>query len=235
MGKIEEAVKWAYQIAIDDTHGYSQVNRNDPDYDCSSLVATALNKGGFNVSPSSWTGNLYSQLIACGFNLVSDSPKRGDIYMSHNSRLQHVVICYNENEVIQATSAENGGNDGETGDQTGSEICVSKFYVPTGGWDYHFRYPENESVASKFITECGYERVDVQVPYLCFGYSGSAVYVLQTILLGEGYSLGDCGVDGDFGYLTEKAVKEFQTDAELDADGIVGENTWQSLLTMWKR
>lgn len=35
MSKIENAVAWAEQIAADDQHGYSQVHRNGPDYDCS--------------------------------------------------------------------------------------------------------------------------------------------------------------------------------------------------------
>ena len=40
--------------------------------------------------------------------------------------------------------------------------------------------------------------------------------------------------DGIFGLLTEEAVKEFQTEHALKADGIVGEKTWAALKTAEK-
>ena len=50
-----------------------------------------------------------------------------------------------------------------------------------------------------------------------------------------GYNLGICGVDGDFGTATEKALKEFQRDHDgpdgkaLAIDGICGPATWWAL------
>lgn len=35
MEKIENAVNWIKKVANDNTHGYDQTNRWDPDYDCS--------------------------------------------------------------------------------------------------------------------------------------------------------------------------------------------------------
>ena len=57
------------------------------------------------------------------------------------------------------------------------------------------------------------------------------VYVkeLQMDLDKLGYNLGICGIDGDFGSATEKAVKEFQRDHGLTQDGICGEKTWTAL------
>ena len=57
------------------------------------------------------------------------------------------------------------------------------------------------------------------------------VYVreCQTMLQGLGYSLGICGVDGDFGTATEAAVKQFQKDHGLAADSVVGVKTWAAL------
>ena len=43
-------------------------------------------------------------------------------------------------------------------------------------------------------------------------------------------SVGRSGVDGIYGADTEKAVKQFQKDKGLTADGIVGENTMKELL-----
>ena len=58
------------------------------------------------------------------------------------------------------------------------------------------------------------------------------VYVkeLQTALDKLGYNLGICGIDGDFGTATEKAVKEFQRDNGLSVDGICGPKTWTALI-----
>ena len=58
---------------------------------------------------------------------------------------------------------------------------------------------------------------------------GDAVIELQNKLVKLGYYLGSCGVDGDFGKDTEKAVKEFQEDHGLNPDGVVGKKTWEAL------
>ena len=252
MGDINKAVEWAVQIANDNTHGYDQSHRNGPDYDCSSLVATALNKAGFNVSPYSWTGNLYNQLIACGFKLVNDAPKRGDIYMSHNDRFQHIVICVNSWQIVQASKNENGGySGGQPGDQTGNEIAVCAFYNPYGGWDYHFRYeqlthvqsesipigepekPAPEPIPTTPIENTTIKFINVKAVELSKGCTGDAVCVLQCLLLRQYYDLGAYGIDGDFGNCTEQAVRDYQEDTRLVVDGIVGQNTWSMLLQRW--
>lgn len=66
-------------------------------------------------------------------------------------------------------------------------------------------------------------------PTLRRGSKGEYVTLLQTQLINRGYDLGKCGVDGDFGRATESAVKAFQRDYGLTADGVVGEKTWQAL------
>jgi len=61
-------------------------------------------------------------------------------------------------------------------------------------------------------------------------YRGKADYattlILQTKLNGMGYSLV---ADGDFGLKTEAAVRRFQQNNGLDADGIVGPLTWAKI------
>lgn len=63
------------------------------------------------------------------------------------------------------------------------------------------------------------------------GMSGGDVKSLQRLLFADGYSVGRCGDDGDFGPDTEKAVIKYQRDHALDADGIAGINT---LTALWK-
>lgn len=64
------------------------------------------------------------------------------------------------------------------------------------------------------------------------GTKGDDVKALQTLLNGYGYACGTA--DGIFGSKTEKAVKAFQKDQKLTADGIAGKNTWSKLLGVSK-
>lgn len=64
------------------------------------------------------------------------------------------------------------------------------------------------------------------LPTLHFGHKGIPVKILQRLLIYNGYAIT---VDGIFGALTETAVKAFQNQRELGADGIVGNNTWRAL------
>jgi murein L,D-transpeptidase YcbB/YkuD len=64
------------------------------------------------------------------------------------------------------------------------------------------------------------------LPTLYFGSSGVAVRALQRLLVSNGYTVR---VDGVFGALTETAVKAFQNQRNLTADGIVGQRTWRTL------
>ncbi|MBE9223884.1 peptidoglycan-binding protein [Phormidium sp. LEGE 05292] len=68
---------------------------------------------------------------------------------------------------------------------------------------------------------------ECSLPTLSKGSKGDDVKFLQEILNSYGYSLK---VDGDFGKLTEAAVKKFQQSRDLTVDGIVGEKTWNALL-----
>jgi peptidoglycan hydrolase-like protein with peptidoglycan-binding domain len=55
---------------------------------------------------------------------------------------------------------------------------------------------------------------------------------LQGLLVAHGYRLpgADCGIDGVFGSGTESAVRRYQQAHSLKNDGIVGRNTWRSLI-----
>ena len=64
------------------------------------------------------------------------------------------------------------------------------------------------------------------------GSKGETVAEMQGILERLGYDLGSCGVDGDFGRMTEKAVKAFQKDHGLTVDGICGPKTWKELMNL---
>lgn len=64
-------------------------------------------------------------------------------------------------------------------------------------------------------------------PILRRGAKGDAVYRLQQRLGTLGFLA--IGPDGDFGELTEKAVKAAQQKYKLEADGVVGGATWNAI------
>lgn len=72
---------------------------------------------------------------------------------------------------------------------------------------------------------------DPKPPTLRKGSSGEYVTLVQTKLIQLGYAeyLMPYGIDGKFGARTESAVKAFQRDRGLKADGIVGEKTFAAL------
>ena len=61
------------------------------------------------------------------------------------------------------------------------------------------------------------------------GTEGEDVRQLQSLLIQLGYDCGRWGADGDFGDMTEMAVKCFQQDHDLVCDGIAGKNTFAAL------
>lgn len=150
MSKIENAVAWEEQIAADDRHGYSQVHRNGPDYDCSSFIGTALAKAGFPVSQYSTTRNLGAQLEKASFVKCGKPWKRGDIHLAAG---HHVTMSVDEKHIVHASQSENGGIDGQTGDQTGKEICIRSYYDLPYGNTVHYRYAGDEK-PQKVIEQC---------------------------------------------------------------------------------
>jgi Putative peptidoglycan binding domain len=68
----------------------------------------------------------------------------------------------------------------------------------------------------------------VQFPVLRLGMQGPAVTMLQQRLQALGFFKGS--VDGDFGLVTEAAVKAAQRRFRLAPDGVVGSATWAAIL-----
>jgi N-acetyl-anhydromuramyl-L-alanine amidase AmpD len=68
-------------------------------------------------------------------------------------------------------------------------------------------------------------------PLLRMGSEGWQVTRLQKLLREQGLLAKPAKIDGDFGKLTEAAVKAFQKLHDLTPDGIVGPMTWRALET----
>ena len=65
-------------------------------------------------------------------------------------------------------------------------------------------------------------------PNLKYGARGNITKLLQEKLVSLGYYTN--GIDGVFGLGTKNAVISYQKSKGLDSDGIVGKNTWKSIL-----
>ena len=72
--------------------------------------------------------------------------------------------------------------------------------------------------------------IPVTFPTLRKGSKGEYVTLLQTKLIQLGYDLAPYGADGAYGNKTIEAVKKFQRDHSLTADGITGAKTWEAIL-----
>ena len=96
---------------------------------------------------------------------------------------------------------------------------------------YKVAYNENKSNSTAGATTSnGGNTVKVELKVLKKGASGNQVKALQRMLHGLGYSLGSKPIDGDFGGLTDTAVRNYHKNNGLTVDGIVGQATWNKLL-----
>lgn len=215
------AATFCENIARDDSHGYDQIRRNGPDYDCSSLIITAYQAAGVPLT-CTYTGNMRRDMLSHGFIEIAPSQtlKRGDVLLNE---ARHTAMYIGNGQIVQASINEKGSTTGgTTGDQTGREIAISNYYVPSYGWDCILRYEGEEPVTADENTE---------LPMLANGSKGGAVKALQVLLINKWkISCGVWGADGDFGNGTKSAVILFQTEQGLAADGVVGPITWGRLV-----
>ena len=150
---ILKAVQWAVNIAKDNTHGYSQIDRWSPDYDCSSFIISAWENAGVPVKTNgaTYTGNMLSALKKSGFTVVtginlssSADLKTGDVLLKKG---KHTEMYVGNNIIVGAHSDENGGIRGnKKGDQTGKEISLRNYY--NYPWDCVLRFSADDKVIS---------------------------------------------------------------------------------------
>ena len=204
MSTISKAVSWAVDIAQNAAHGYDQIHRWGPDYDCSSFLITAWELAGVPVKSAgaTYTGNMKNIFLANGFidvtslvNLSSGAGlKKGDIVLNI---VNHTAMCISsENHQLVMASANEKGTvtGGQTGDQTGGEIKVRSYY--NYPWDCVLRYSDSGSVRPG---ESQAPDSEGQVP-------------------GDGSLISAIDVDGSFGPATVRRTQQF---LGVAADGIV--------------
>lgn len=235
MSITEKAIAQMEAWAQDDSHGYDQANRWGPDYDCSSAVIQAWQNAGVPVKTggATYTGNMYSVFMACGFEDVTASVnistgaglQRGDVLLNH---VHHTAMYCGNGKLVQASINEFGGTTGgQTGDQTGREFYIRSYY--NYPWNAVLRYKgSSETVPDISPASPPLNRnITVSLPELKNGDEDVAVAMLQAALKYKGYD--PKWVDGEFGAQTGAALKAFQADHGLDADAICGKATWSEI------
>lgn len=224
----ESALKWAVNIANDQSHGYSQANRWGPDYDCSSLAIASYKQAGVNTGNATYTGNM-SDLLNHGFTEVTNKVnlntgsglQPGDILYYHKSgNIGHTALYAGNNQIVHARGQSYGSP--KTGDQ-GSEIAVTPYY--RGSWQHVYRYTAGGSASTPAQTTPVQEMctVSVTMPVIKYGSYGSAVSIWQALI--------GVDVDADFGVQTQLGTLGFQNNHGLKADGEVGKKTWTAGLS----
>ena len=142
------------------------------------------------------------------------------VFVWNGSNYSHVGLYASDGVVIEAMSTLKG---------------VTTTKVTAGKWTHW-----GELAGIDYVNACQNEQLTMNNeqlnaenrPTLRKGSKGETVAEMQSMLNKLEYDLGSCGVDGDFGRMTEKAVKAFQKDHGLAADGICGPKTWTSLLSL---
>lgn len=252
----ERAVQIAVQIANDDRHGYSQANRYGTleagDFDCSSLVIycydRAFKEAGKTPTPknagASYTGNMLAGFTRCGFKSFRDNNgaglQVGDILLNE-ARHTAIVCSVDPVKVVNAR----GDIDGVAGDSTSTEIRIQNYW--SYPWDWVLRMGNTETGTKPTTSETSKPSgigaiiaskimgwMMAKTPLLKKGATGFAVFQMQNLVNGfckwNGIDM-EIEADGVMGENTVKALKTVQGyGTPIETDGECGKDTWTKLI-----
>ena len=189
--------------------------------DCSGMFVWAFKQFGLGMSHIS--SNIYKSYCSTKGKLTDDLKKTilpgtavftGKTADNH----PHVGLYIGNGKIIEAH---------------GTQAGVVTANISESRWTWFGQLKNVEYSASEAPEQpsapAGDKESATTLPTLKRGSKGEYVTLLQTKLVNQGYSVGSYGIDGDFGSATEKAVKQFQRDHGLTADGIVGAKTWAAI------
>lgn len=234
MTATEKATAQMEAWAADDSHGYDQQYRwgERGDFDCSSAVIAAWEMAGVPVKSSgaTYTGNMRGAFLLCGFEDVTSlidlttgsGLERGDVLLNI---VNHTAMYCGAGQEVEASINELGAaTGGQPGDQTGREFLVRPYR--NYPWNCVLRYG-GEGGTTSVRPRPSYE-YSVKLGLLKEGMEDVQVRTVQQLLAAKGYEPGEA--DGIMGEATVGAVRAFQENSGLLADGEVGGDTWSKLL-----
>ena len=140
----------------------------------------------------------------------------------YDGELDGTYTDHTERAVTEFQKSAGLGQDGILGTSTWSKL------LPVVPQSADTRTIVKSDTQTKPIPQAATPKSDEsKTPILRRGAKGNAVYRLQQRLGTLGFLA--IGPDGDFGELTEKAVKAAQQKYKLEADGVVGGATWNAI------
>ena len=199
-------------------NGASWYGKTQPDYNCEQLIAEATIKGPMSTIPEV-PGTLVYQK-------------------------QHMGIYIGGGYVVECTARRWGS--------VGHKVLISQFKNARGAfyrgtWTYwfqspHLTYSAAAPVAPAAQDSCPYSfAVSRSHNYITYGDQGERVKWVQWYLVKLGYSIGTgvngeaYGIDGHCGPQTTLAIKKFQMEHGLEADGKTGPLTRAALIAALQR
>ena len=181
--------------------------------DCSGLFVWAFKQLGGSIYHGS--NSIYDRYCTTKGKLTAEIRKTilpGTAVFTGDKKHPHIGLYAGSGKVIEASGTIAG-------------VCVSNLSATK--WTYYGLLKDVDYGGE--VPEA--PKQDDSLPTLRRGSKGAYVTKAQTILKQLGYDLGPCGIDGDYGPATEKAVKQFQKDWGLQQDGVTGPATWEKLTT----
>ena len=176
---------------------------------------------------SAGAGCKYSANYYKAHNAFYRQPQVGDqVFFGDYGNEGHTGIVIDVAGSI-VTTVEGNTSGGYGVDANGDGVYIKRYDINTQ-YIPGFGRPNWGVVSSNDGNEEG--SATVSYPTIKLGSKGADVKKAQQLLIAKGYSCGTAGADGDFGAGTYNAVKKFQAANGLEADGIVGDNTWAALL-----
>lgn len=183
-----------------------------PCYDCAQLTREVAKQAGVSL-PSGATSQWRAAGIWKEKDVIDTLPDEAGIFLftMRDGRMTHTGVSV-------------GG--GEEVDARGHAYGVVRRKIRDTSYTHWAR------LAIDYDAPAGDENPPAEEetrPTLRRGASGETVRHVQQMLIDRGYSLDPYGADGKFGKTTQEAVKRFQADHVLGADGVVGPATWAAL------
>lgn len=188
---------------------------------------------------SSGAGCTYSlnYYIAAGqFHKRGEKPEVGDqIFFGAVGNSNHTGIVYEvDDTTVYTIEGNTSGADGVV--PNGGAVCKKSYPIGSSAIAGYGRPKYNDGFVGNSVEDSTTIPIEPspdttkEYPELSLHDKGESVKLAQKLLIKKGYSCGSAGADGEFGQDTYKAVIAFQKANGLDANGIIGENTWTKLL-----
>ena len=211
--RLDEQAK-QYPVYADLIYRYGPKWFGKPCYDCAQLTRAVAKEAGISL-PSGSTSQWRSAGVWQQKGRISDMPDEAGLF----------VFTVKNGETTHAAVTIGGG---ETVDARGHAYGVVRRRLADASYTHWARLAVDYDAPAQKENK----RRPSPWPTLRMGSRGDAVRRLQRILQELGYSLGIAGIDGVFGSMTQAAVRRFQRDHGLEADGVVGAMTWDMLMML---